>query len=162
MVEVEAVAHQCADTNSTSFLVITSGTLPPNPAELLGSHKMDHILDEIASRADVVIIDSPPSVVADAQVLASKVDRVLLVVQPGKTHTDAARAMREQLLRAGAHLAGVVFNRIPSQGYYYGGYQYYYTRYYSHNNQYLNGTEEEADSEVVHGAVVQEKSHQES
>ena len=119
---VEAVTYQWSDSNSKSMSVITSGSLPPNPAELLGSQKMNSILAELVSRVDVVIIDSPPSLVSDAQILAAKVDGVLLVVQPGKTHAGAARAMREQLARAGARVVGAVFNRIPrSHGYYYGG-----------------------------------------
>ena len=136
---IEAVTHQWDDSNSKTLSVITSGSLPPNPAELLGSNKMDHILAAIASRVDVVVIDSPPSLVSDAQILAAKVDCVLLVVQPGKTHIGAARATREQLERAGARIVGAVFNRIPrSHGYYYGGYSYY-SPYYSQNNQYLSG-----------------------
>jgi non-specific protein-tyrosine kinase len=130
---LDAVTQKWANSNATSIAVITSGSLPPNPSELLGSKKMDQILTEIASRADVIVIDSPPSLVADAQVLASKVDGVLLVVQPGKTHAGAARAIREQLDRAGARIIGVVFNRIPrNRGYYYGGYKYY-SPYYRHS-----------------------------
>ncbi len=136
---VEAVTYQWSDANSKSLSVITSGSLPPNPAELLGSRKMDSILSELTSRSDVVIIDSPPSIVADAQLLAAKVDCVLLVVQPGKTHAGAVRAMREQLDRAGAHIVGAVFNRIPrSHGYYYGSY-HYYSPYYYQNDKYLSG-----------------------
>lgn len=136
---VEAVTNRWAGSNSKGLSVITSGSLPPNPTELLGSQKMDQILAEMASLVDVVVIDSPPSIVSDAQILAAKVDCVLLVVQPGKTHAGAASAMREQLERAGAHIVGAVFNRIPRQhGYYYGGYRYY-SPYYSQNNQYLNG-----------------------
>jgi capsular exopolysaccharide synthesis family protein len=144
---LDSVIHQWTDANSKSMSVITSGSLPPNPAELLGSHKMDAILADLASRVDVVIIDSPPSLVSDAQVLAAKVDCVLLVVQPGKTHSGAARATREQLERAGARVVGAVFNRIPrSHGYYYGGYQYY-SPYYSKNNQYLNGNDASVELE---------------
>jgi len=136
---IEAVTYQWSDSHSKTLSVITSGSLPPNPAELLGSNKMDHILAAIASRVDVVVIDSPPSLVSDAQILAAKVDCVLLVVQPGKTHIGAARATREQLERAGARIVGAVFNRIPrSHGYYYGGYSFY-SPYYSQNNQYLSG-----------------------
>ena len=135
---LDVVIQQWAPSSSTSISVITSGRLPPNPTELLGSQKMDRILAEIASRVDVVVIDSPPSMVSDAQVLAAKVDGVLLVIQPGKTHIDAARATREQLDRAGARVVGAVFNRIPRQrGYYYGGYRYY-SPYYSQNEKYLN------------------------
>jgi len=77
----------------------------------------------------VVVIDCPPSLVADAQVLAAKVDAVLLVVQPGHTHIDSAKATLEQLGRANARVIGAVLNRIPRErGYYYGGYWYHYYR----------------------------------
>ena len=109
--------------------VITSGSLPPNPAELLGSAKMIQILEELKGQADVVVIDCPPSLVADAQVLAAKVDAVLLVIYPGHTHMDAAKATLEQLGRANAKVAGAILNRIPRErGYYYGGYRYHYYR----------------------------------
>lgn len=107
--------------------VITSGSLPPNPAELLGSAKMTRILARLEESASVVVIDSPPFVVSDAIVLAAKVDGVVLVIQPGRTHAEAARAMLEQLNRAGARVVGVVLNRIPRKSAdYYGGYYYQY------------------------------------
>ena len=114
---------------SEGMSVITSGSLPPNPAELLGSAKMIQILEELKQQADVVVIDCPPSLVADAQVLAAKVDAVLLVIQPGYTHIDSAKAALEQLGRADARVVGAVLNRIPRErGYYYGGYRYHYYR----------------------------------
>lgn len=105
--------------------VITSGSLPPNPAELLGSARMVQILSRLVESASVVIIDSPPFVVTDATVLAAKVDGVLLVIQPGKTHAEAAKAMLAQLQRADAHVVGVVLNRVPRKNAnYYGYYRY--------------------------------------
>ncbi len=105
--------------------VITSGSLPPNPAELLGSARMVQILARLVESASVVIIDSPPFVVADSTVLAAKVDGVLLVIQPGKTHAEAARTMLAQLNRAGAHVVGVVLNRVSRKtSNYYGYYRY--------------------------------------
>ena len=145
--DVDAVTQQWVNSNSMSISVITSGSLPPNPSELLGSKKMDHILAEIASRADVVVIDSPPSMVSDVQVLAAKVDGILLVVQPGKTHAGTARATREQFERASARVIGVVFNRIPrNRGYYYGDYKYYSP--YNHYSGYDRYTENGSASEV--------------
>lgn len=112
--------------------VITSGNLPPNPAELLGSDKMSFILGELANAVDVVVIDSPPTVVTDAQIMAPKVDGIVLVIQPGHTHADSAMAAREQFERAGGRLVGVVFNRIPrNRNHYYGSYRYYSPYYYS-------------------------------
>jgi non-specific protein-tyrosine kinase len=119
--------------------VVTSGSLPPNPSELLGSLKMDHILDEVQRTADVVILDSPPSLVADVQILAAKVDAVVMVLYPGHTQADAAAATMEQLKRAGARVVGVVLNRIPRhRADYYGGYRHY-SPYYSQYQYYAAG-----------------------
>jgi succinoglycan biosynthesis transport protein ExoP len=109
-----------------NVFIITSGSLPPNPTELLASAKMDYILQEASRDVDMIIVDSPPSIVADYQVLATKLDGVLLVVQPGVTHADAASAMLEQLERVNAHTLGIVLNKIPRNSYYYGGYHHYY------------------------------------
>jgi len=112
--------------NMPQFMVITSGSLPPNPAELLGSEKMKQILSNLQTVNDMIVIDSPPSLVADAQVLSAKVDAVLFVIQPGATHAEAARSTLETFKRAGARVVGVVLNRIPrNRSYYYGGYKYY-------------------------------------
>jgi capsular exopolysaccharide synthesis family protein len=108
------------------LLVITSGSLPPNPAELLGSARMSEILEELKALVDVVVIDTPPSLVADAQILAGKVDGVLFVIQPGATHAEMGKAALELFKRAGARVIGTVLNRIPrNRSYYYGGYKYY-------------------------------------
>jgi capsular exopolysaccharide synthesis family protein len=117
------------------LMVITSGSLPPNPAELLGSDRMSQLLAELRKLVDVVVIDTPPSLVADAQILAAKVDAVLMVIQPGTTHVEAARASLELFKRAGARVIGTVLNRIPrNRDYYYGGYKYYSP--YSKNGYY--------------------------
>ena len=116
--------------------VITTGSLPPNPAELLASDKMSQLLASLKGERDLVIVDSPPSIVADAQVLAAKVDGVIIVLWPGHTHWEEARATLEQLKRAEARVVGVVFNRIPrNRGNYYGGYKHY-SPYYQHNYHY--------------------------
>ncbi len=110
-----------------NVFVITSGSPPPNPTELLASAKMDYILQEASREVDVIVVDSPPSLVADYQVLSTKLDGVLMVVQPGFTHADAASAMLEQLGRVNAHTLGIVLNKISRNSYYDSGYhQYYY------------------------------------
>jgi len=115
--------------------------LPPNPMELLASARMDQILLEASQEVDVIIVDSPPSVVADFQVLATKLDGVLMVVQPGHTRADAAFAMLEQLQRVDGSVLGVVLNKIPHGSYYYGGYYHYYDSnksgqyYYRHTEE---------------------------
>ncbi len=104
------------------LFILASGRLPPNPTELLASARMDQILAEAAQEVDVIVIDSPPSLVTDFQVLATKVDGVFLVVQPGTTHADMAFATVEQLRRVNAKTLGVILNKIPQGSRYYGGY----------------------------------------
>lgn len=113
--------------------VITAGDLPPNPSELLGSRRMSEILESLGSDADIVIIDGPPFVVADAPLLASKVDGVLLIVRLGNTRKPAINALMEQIKRSGSKVIGVALNRIPSRsiGYYTGN--PYYSAYYSND-----------------------------
>jgi polysaccharide biosynthesis transport protein len=120
------------------LFVVTSGNVPPNPAELLGSERMDQILEELHGYVDIVVIDTPPSLVADAQVLSAKVDAVLFVIQPGRTHAEVAKASMDMFKRAGARVVGVVMNRIPrGRNHYYGGYKYYSP--YSNSKGYYAG-----------------------
>ena len=106
--------------------IITCGTLPPNPAELLGSARMTQILTDLKAMYDFIVIDSPPTLVADTQILSNRVDGILFVMIPGKTRAVAAARPLEQLNNVGAHILGVVVNRIPrTKDYYYGGYDYY-------------------------------------
>jgi len=116
--------------------VITSGSIPPNPADLLASERMASILMSAGNFSDIVVVDAPPFLVADASILSARVDGVLLVIRPGHTQLDAALSSIEQMKRAGANVLGVVFNRIPrSQPYYYGGYRYY-SGYYQDEDGY--------------------------
>jgi capsular exopolysaccharide synthesis family protein len=125
------------------LMEITSGSLPPNPAELLGSERMGQILDELRQQVDIIVIDTPPSLVADAQILAGKVDAVLFVIQPGITHAEMAKASFELFKRAGARVIGTVLNRIPrNRSYYYGGYKYYSP--YSESKGYYAAAEPES------------------
>jgi polysaccharide biosynthesis transport protein len=111
--------------------ILTAGTPPPNPTELLGSRKMVEIMGRLESMADVVIIDGPPFVVADAAVLAARADGVLVVVRSGHTQQAAAKAMMEQIKRTGARVVGVAFNGVPRKGIgYFGGNPYYALDYY--------------------------------
>ena len=82
---------------------------------------------------DIIILDSPPSLVADAQVLATKVDGVFLVIQPRSTHADTALAVLEQLNRVKARTLGVVLNKIPNDIQSYGGYYHHYPYKYDGN-----------------------------
>jgi polysaccharide biosynthesis transport protein len=118
--------------------IVTSGGIPPNPADLLASKKMESILGFAKQAVDIVIVDAPPFLVADASILASRVDGILLVIRPGKTPMDAAISTLEQIKRSGGRIVGVVLNRIPrNRPYYYGGYRHY-TAYYNNGYSYYD------------------------
>ncbi|MDP9314578.1 MAG: polysaccharide biosynthesis tyrosine autokinase [Chloroflexota bacterium] len=112
--------------------VVTAGVLPPNPAELLGSDKMQGILQQLQDRADLVLLDTPPvTAVTDAVVLSPRVDGVILVLRVGQTKLGAAKQAVEQLRRAGARVLGIVLNDVPTGRSRYGyAYQSYYQQYH--------------------------------
>jgi capsular exopolysaccharide synthesis family protein len=134
---------------SENLYVLTCGRPVDNPAELLGSEKMLLIMADVCKAAEIVVIDSPPSAVADAQILSSLVDGVILVVQPGKTPIDESQATLTQMKTAGARMLGVVFNRIPrNRSQYYGGHRYYsQERYYDSANGSKKGRSAAAASQ---------------
>jgi len=101
------------DTGVEGLQLVSSGPLPPNPSELLGSRRMEEIIAALLERADVVLFDAPPVVaVTDAAVLATKVDGVLLVINAGGTKRDYARAAKARLEKVNANLLGAVLNNV--------------------------------------------------
>jgi capsular exopolysaccharide synthesis family protein len=93
--------------------VLTSGPIPPNPAELLESRAMADVLSQARDRFDHVLVDCPPAgPLADATILASKVDGIILVVTAGETRVDHAREVKESLERAKGKILGVVLNKV--------------------------------------------------
>ena len=114
MLEAHAKEQPPVQASSVPGLsVLTSGPLPPNPSELLGSRRMADVLAQLRNEADIVLVDAPPIIaVSDAAILASKVDGVLLVVQANKTRRDLARKAKAALDKANANLLGVVLNNV--------------------------------------------------
>jgi capsular exopolysaccharide synthesis family protein len=91
--------------------IVCTGTIPPNPSELLSSERMRHFAAESAETYDYVIIDTPPiNTVADAQIISTYVDGVVLVTRSGVTTTDELNDAKDAVLRAGGNLCGVVLN----------------------------------------------------
>ena len=114
-------------TEIDTLTVLTSGPIPPNPSELLGSRRMQHLIGVLAQAADIVIFDSPPVLaVTDAVVLGRQVDGVLMVADAGSTREHALAQATAELQKTGANVLGVALNRLNTQR---GGYYYYY--YYS-------------------------------
>lgn len=113
--------------------IIVSGDLPPNPAELLGSNRVGHVLDELQKQVDVVIVDTPPClVVTDAVALSKRADGVLLVADAGKTRRSALEQSAKTIQQVGGNVLGVVLNKYSQKahgGYY--NYQYYHSYYYA-------------------------------
>lgn len=109
--EGEALKLPLQDTQVPNLRVLTSGPVPPNPAEILASQRMAEILALLRGNAEYVLIDTPPIIaVTDAAVLAPRVDGVLLVVNAGKTRRDLAVKARDMLRQVNANLLGVVLN----------------------------------------------------
>jgi len=103
--------------------VLTSGPKPPNPSELLGSARMNQIMEEAKNLCDVVIFDMPPVVaVTDAQIMASKADGTLLVVRENVSRKESLTKAKELLNMVQARIIGVVYNgaeHSKDSGYYY-------------------------------------------
>jgi len=94
--------------------VLTSGPLPPNPADLLASRRMDDIIKLLVEQADLVLFDAPPVIaVTDAAVLASKADGALLLIGAGNTRREHAQQAKEVLERVNARLVGAVLIGVP-------------------------------------------------
>src|SRR5438132_8177395 len=110
-----------------NLAAIPTGPLPPNPADLLSSHKLADALRQLRSQYKFIVIDSPPIMAAtDAVILSVQTDGVLLVVRSGETPKEAFTRARDLLVSVKCHLLGVVLNAVDSNApdYYY-SYRYY-------------------------------------
>ena len=121
-------------TNIEGLSLITAGSLPPDPSEIVGSTRMRELLARFAESFDVIVIDSPPVLpVADASILATMADGALLVVRAGATNRKAAQLAVQQLEDVDARVLGVVLNdpkaRVPLYD------QYGYSSYYSYGSK---------------------------
>ena len=119
-------------TNVTGLSVLTSGPVPPNPAELVGSNRMREALEAATGEYDMILLDSPPVVsVTDAVALATFADGVVMVVQTGKVPYEVIRRATGQILAVKGRILGVVMNGVNMKrdGYYYDYYRYYQSYY---------------------------------
>lgn len=121
--------------------VLTSGPVPPNPAELLGSDEMRRLLAQLSTRFAHIIVDSPPTIsFTDASILSTMVDGVVLVVHGGRSSRAVVRRAKQQLVDVGAHIFGVVLNNVKLDK----QHDYYYVGYYS--NYYYSNPDDEGDT----------------
>jgi capsular exopolysaccharide synthesis family protein len=121
------------ETDIDSLWLLASGSIPPNPSELVGSEKMRETLTELTHQFDVVILDSPPILpVTDGILLSTMVDGVVLVVNSSKTAKQHVRAACAKLAFARAKVFGVLLNEVDVNSQHY----QYYRRYYGSYDTY--------------------------
>lgn len=132
-------------TNSIKFeekakmFVMTSGPIPPNPAELIGSKQMVSLLSMLQARFTHIVIDSPPiASFTDGVLIASMVDGVILVVHAGRSSRQVVRRSRQMLQEIGAKIFGVVLNNVNLNN----KDNYYYYQSYYHRNNYTDSGED--------------------
>ncbi len=122
----------CREIPGTNLKVMTAGAYMPNPAELLGSKKMDHFLDELKKRYRYILFDTPPVIaVTDAAILATKLDGVVLVIRANKTSLAVSSRTLQALRNVNARVLGCILNDVDiTKGYSsYGYYKHYYHNY---------------------------------
>jgi capsular exopolysaccharide synthesis family protein len=132
------LTSQIQKTKIPNLSLLTSGPIPPNPAELIGSERMSQALGILSQHFKYIIIDSPPVLsVTDARLLTSYVDGVILVVHGGKTNKNAISRASVHLQQVGAKVLGTLINNVnvesPEYSYYYN--QYYDYQYYSQDEK---------------------------
>jgi capsular exopolysaccharide synthesis family protein len=118
------------ETGVENLRIITSGPLPPNSAEMIGSERMVDFIKRLRDIADVVLFDSSPVLaVTDASVLSSRVDGVILVTQAKRTRRDSVKQSLRRLNQVGANVMGCVLNQAPHA-----------ESSYSHSEYYTRGS----------------------
>jgi len=131
----------------TDIYLLSSGAIPPNPAELLGSAQMKRLLDVAGETFAYIVIDSPPiASFTDGVLISLLVDGVILVVHGGKTSRQVVRRTRQILQEIGAKIIGVVLNKaeVRSSDYY-----YYHYDYKGYDSQPDDETTESKSSSIV-------------
>mgnify|MGYP000504067959 CR=1 FL=1 len=135
------------DTEIVNLKVITSGKMPSNPAEILSSQRLDELIRDLKSKFDFILFDSPPvASVADALILADKVDASIQVVRSGKALVPLVLRAKEQLAQTKARIIGIILNdlKIHHSNYYY--YRYY--RYYGEDGSRRRNTSKDSSSKT--------------
>ena len=104
--------------------IITSGKIPPNPAEMLASKSMKRLLEQLSNEYDYVLMDTPPlNAVTDAQVLSTEADGTLIVIRSEKTKKESILTAKNLLQKVNANILGIVFNDVANS---INKYYYYY------------------------------------
>ena len=152
LMDLGRVTEAVRETEVPNLSIMTTGPIPPNPAELLHSEAFAKLLAHLESQFDSIVIDSPPvAPVTDAAILSTKVDGTVLVVRALQTRKDLARRATRSLRDVGGRTVGTVLNAVDFERREYGYYQYYY-----YKRQGYAADQPDADSEG--GASVDDES----
>ncbi len=117
-------------TRIKNLYLLPAGPIPPNPSEILGSKRMTQLLSELRTEFQSIIVDAPPALaVTDAQIIATKVDGTVLVVDSGKVKRDAIIKVKSNLEHVNGRILGVVINNVERTSD-----EYYYYYYYGHED----------------------------
>ncbi|HEX6660799.1 MAG TPA: polysaccharide biosynthesis tyrosine autokinase [Sphingomicrobium sp.] len=118
----DRIASHVVETQHDNLMLLPSGPIPPNPADLLSTGRMRAILNEAAETFDLVVVDAPPTLgLADVPLIASAAGHVIFVVESGKTRTRAAIESLNRIEATGAHVLGATLTKSTDSG---GGYGY--------------------------------------
>ena len=129
--DVESIIHK---TKVDNLFLMTAGSLPPNPSELLGSIRMGNLVKEMEKKWDMTLFDSPPIVaVTDSSMISSEIDSLLMVVKAGQTDRMSVDRALDTIANVTAPLIGVILNGANPKTMS-GKYSYYY----AYNNYYYN------------------------
>lgn len=116
-------------TKQENLYILTGGTIPPNPAEVLSSKKMSEFIESIKDEYDYILIDSPPvGVVSDASIISSYSDGVIFVVGANEVDSNLAKIAKERLDSVKANIVGVILNKFKTDTN-----SEYYNYYYNEN-----------------------------
>ena len=132
LVQGSSLAKVARPTRIPNLAVLTSGPLPPNPAELVASKRMHDFIEEGLQDFDLILCDTPPVIsVSDGVSLAAQCDGVILVVRVGTVPRDVIRRAARQIEAVKGRILGVLLNSVNFRrdGYYYDYYRYYHAYY---------------------------------
>lgn len=136
----EMVSNSLIRKEGENIDLLPSGQIPTNPAELLDSVRFDELISIVRKDHDYIIIDCPPALpVADASIIATRVDGTVIVTKAGSTHINQFHGVRESILNVGSRIVGAVLNMIPrtrSYGDYGYRYGYGYGSGYKYGSKY--------------------------
>jgi capsular exopolysaccharide synthesis family protein len=128
------------ETEIENLFVVTSGIIPPNPSELLGSDRMTELVQKLENEWDMILFDSPPLVaVTDATMVSKAIDQIVMVVKVGQTDKKAFEHTINSLRNVNAPLGGVILNAVTHKNSY-GSYYYYYQYYHYYGSDKESST----------------------